>query len=216
MTTNFLSNQFGCGELVRRVRLAFPRDVPSDPWEFMLVLGAWRSGALTDAPPIAALVHTALSGGVRSEFARRLMARQDVDVVLDAVDLDSLAAWVMRTFRPIDFWGLRYELAAEFEVAAESFPPPPRMTVDTDTNTVFLDGVAHKVEPEGAAVVKAVIDAHDAGELPASTRQIRRRMSRCNHDTTFRRWRDALPAPIRNCIKGKDGVGVYLELPLAK
>jgi hypothetical protein len=124
-TTTFLGSQFGCDELVRRVLLAFPRDVPSDPWELELVLAAWRSGIMTVHPRTAALVHTARDGHLRSEFARRLMDREDIVAVLEAVDLGSLAEWVRRTFRPIDFSILRYELAAEFEAAAASFPPPP-------------------------------------------------------------------------------------------
>ncbi len=52
------------------------------------------------------------------------------------------------------------------------------------------------------------------GEVRAiSADKLRRKLPNCNHVKTLERWLDALPKPIRNCIKGKPGAGRWLELP---
>jgi hypothetical protein len=144
------------------------------------------------------------------------MIRDDIGAVLDRIELNGLVAWVRETFHLVDFDLLHCELMLEFDAAAESFLPPPRLVVDLQTNVVTLDGVAYKVEAEGAILVQAVVEANKAGELPAAIRRIRRRIPGCHHDTTFQRRKDRLPKPIQNCIKGKSGAGVYLELPPIK
>jgi hypothetical protein len=212
-TIGYVSQCFGCEALTQRLLTAFPRNAPSDPWEFSLTLAAWRSGMLAIDPQTAALVHTDRSGHVRSEFAKRLMARGDFGAVLDAVELDSLAAWLRDRFRPLDFNFIHHELIAEFEATTESFPPPPWLSVDLDRNTITLEEKTYEVEPRGAALVKALLDAHMAGELPTATCRIRGRLQNCNHDTTFRRWRERLPDPIRACIRGSEGAGIYLQRP---
>ena len=141
------------------------------------------------------------------------MTPGQVGKALDAVQFDPLCKWVRLVFGPINFIEMRHALEMEFSAAIEAFPSPPRLTVDLATNIVTLDNVKHKTDPRGAAVVKAMLDAQAEGELPAAIKNIRKRIPDCGHDTTFRRWRDALPEPVLECIKHKDGVGIYLELP---
>ena len=204
----------GCGPLIRMVLNAYPReDVAADPWQFGSVVGAWRSRLIPEQTEIAALVHTAAAGYVRSEFCRRLMTWGQVDKALDAVQFGPLCEWVRRAFGAINFVEMRHALEMEFSAALEAFPNPPRLSVDADTNTIILDGISHKSDPHGVAVIKAMLEAKVVGELPASSKRIRERIPGCHHDTTFRRWRDALPEAIRECIKHKDGTGLYLELP---
>jgi hypothetical protein len=211
--TTSLVERFGCDRLIRLVRKAFPRDVPADPWQISSVVAVWRSRLMAEHPELAALVHTASAGYIRSEFNRRLMTWGRVDEALEAVDFDALCEWVRQAFGGINFFEMQLALEMEFSTAREAFPRPPRLTVDPETNVITLDGVGHKTNPHGVAVIKALLDAQADGKLPAATRDIRTRIPGCNHDTAFRRWKDALPDAVRECIKHKDGVGIYLELP---
>ncbi len=209
-----LSRKFGCDSLIDMVLNAYPwEDVAAHPWQFGLVVPVWRSRLLAEQPEFAALVHTSRTGYVRSEFCRRLMSRGQVGNALDAVQFDPLCKWVRSVFGQINFIEMRHALEMEFSAALEAFPPPPRLTVDLATNVITLDNVKYKTDPRGAAVVKAMLDAQADGELPTAISNIRKRIHDCHHDTTFHRWKDTLPDPVRKCIQGKGGGGTYLELP---
>jgi hypothetical protein len=104
--------------------------------------------------------------------------------------------------------------AADAVPATNSLDPfAGRLVIDLETNSVTLDGTLYpNLDPNA---VRALDALRLAGGKPTNTAKVRARLDGCNHDTTFRRWLDQLPKPLRECRKRKAGSGIWLELPSA-
>jgi hypothetical protein len=90
-----------------------------------------------------------------------------------------------------------------------------RLVIDRQANTITLDGTCYAdLHPNAVRVVAALMDAGAVGgERKLSAKELLQRLPGCNHENTLRRWLDNLPTPVRKCVKGRPGVGRWLELP---
>jgi hypothetical protein len=121
--------------------------------------------------------------------------------------------WAILHSRRIPRGILRRLLDYADAAAAENSSNPfgGRLVIELGTNCVTLDGTPYlKIDPDA---VRALDVLRDAGGKPTSMAKLRAKVPNCNHDTTFGRWLDKLPRPLRACVKAKTGSGIWLELP---
>jgi hypothetical protein len=109
---------FGCGNLIRIVQVSYPRDVPSDPWEFNFALLWYR--AARENRELAAVV--AKRNAVRSEFFRSLLTHE-LEAAIASVNLPRLCDWLRPEYA--EFAGRRLRVALDMEFL-QAFPPPPK------------------------------------------------------------------------------------------
>jgi hypothetical protein len=213
--TDALRGHFGGGKLVNAVLNSFPHDPDLDPWDFGLILNAWRILPNTQELVSARRRFAEILFPKRSEFVRLLLS-WDVFTALDEVRTDPICRWLHQQFNGFPADRLRQELNLDFARAPFNIPPPPRILVDLDAYAITLDGSCFRhVDPDACRLVQALLDAKVSGENGALPIKCLRReyLPGCNHDKTFQRWRSKLPAPLQDCVRSKPGAGVWLQLP---
>ena len=134
-----------------------------------------------------------------------------------------LDGWLWETRKKSDALDLGLSEVVELlradlkDAPAPSSPPCPnagRLAIDIDTGTATLDGETHKLEPR----LIRLLDIIHLLKVPTKIEKVRYSLKvthsvECNHNNTYQRWKANLPERFRNCIKGKQGVGIWFELP---